>query len=193
MSAQEIPNGYNGYQGSDLAVDAEYLDLDENIIDTTTVGDEILEGVAVTNLGPYDATGVKVQITRSSPYPMTYLGHEVSWDAGTTWVSGDPSYSPLTDTWTIGNLPKGQVYKLVVHQQATAAGTAQFTAKVSGDQYDQNLTNNQDNATLTVREGSPETSKTEADMIPMQETGVPAGALAAAVSVLAAGLVLSRR
>jgi len=124
---------------------------------------------------------------------MTYLGHEVSWDAGTTWVSGDPSYSPLTGTWTIGNLPKGQVYKLVVHQQAAAAGTAQFTAKVLGDQYDQNLTNNQDNATLTVREGSSETSKTEADMIPMQETGVPAGALAAAVSALEAGLVLSRR
>lgn len=68
-AAQETDD--NLQVNSDLAVDAEYLDLDENIINTASVGDEVFEGVAVTNLGPANATGAKVDITRSSQYPLS--------------------------------------------------------------------------------------------------------------------------
>lgn len=193
VSAQETED--NVQIASDLAVDAEYLDLDENIINSASVGDEVFEGVAVTNNLPSTATGVKVTITRSSNYPFEYLEHEVSWDNGATWIYNDPSYNPSTSEWTIGNLPAGAVYKLVVHQRAVATGTAQFTATISGDLPDINATNNQDTATIDVTESSeePEYQVTGAKMVPMQETGASAGLLVAGIFILGAGMVISRR
>jgi hypothetical protein len=189
-TAQETDD--NLQVNSDLAVDAEYLDLDENIINTASVGDEVFEGVAVTNLGPTNATGVKVDIARSSQYPFEYLEHEVSWDNGATWLYNDPSYDPLTSRWTIGNLPVGAVYRLVVHQRATAPGTAQFTATITGDQPDLNVTNNNDTATITIKEsqGAPEA---EAGKVPMQDTGAGAGLLVLGIGILGTGMVISRR
>lgn len=189
-AAQETDD--NLQVNSDLAVDAEYLDLDENIITTASVGDEVFEGVAVTNLGPGNATGVKVDITRSSQYPFEYLEHEVSWDNGANWIYNDPSYDPLTSRWNIGNLPVGAVYKLVVHQRATASGSAQFTATISGDQPDLNTTNNNDTATIIIKE-SQEVPAAGAGMVPMQETGAAAGLLVAGIGILGAGMVISRR
>ncbi|MGB9837300.1 DUF11 domain-containing protein [Methanothermobacter sp.] len=192
VSAQETEDNV---QITDLAVDAEYLDLDENIINSTSVGDEVFEGVAVTNNLPSTATGVKVTITRSSNYPFEYLEHEVSWDNGGTWIYNDPSYNPSTSEWIIGNLPAGAVYKLVVHQRAVETGTAQFTATISGDLPDINASNNQDTANINVTESSeePEYQVTGAKMVPMQETGASAGLLVAGMFILGAGLVISRR
>ena len=97
-------------------------DLDTNTITATFK-------LTVTNNGPLDATGVVVK----DPLPT-----------GATLVSADPAddYDATTGLWTIGALKVDSSAMLTIVLTIDAANNLTNIAEVSGDQPDQNPSNN---------------------------------------------------
>ena len=114
------------------------LRVTKNVNNTTpNYLDNVTFTVAVTNAGPNNATGVSL----SDLLP-----------AGLVWVSDNSggAYNPATGVWTIGNLNVGSVVSLSISALVNATGFINNIANVSGAQYDQNMSNNIANASVTV-------------------------------------------
>ena len=93
-----------------------------------------------TNLGPFDATGVKVTVQ----LPAMAQSITVAASSGTCAVSG------LAATCTFPILRKGANNTLTVTAVAAAAGPFQVSAAVHGDQPDSDPTDNVVNSSATV-------------------------------------------
>jgi len=90
------------------------------------------------NYGPDNATGVKV--TDKLPAGLKFIS-----------ASGNGIYDSSTGIWTIGNLANGATAVLNIIAQPISPNT-QVTniANITGTNYDQNATNDQNNATVNV-------------------------------------------
>ncbi|MDI6644929.1 MAG: carboxypeptidase regulatory-like domain-containing protein [Methanobacteriaceae archaeon] len=103
---------------------------------STNVGQTINFTISVINYGPNNATGV---ILNDLLPP------------GLSFVSATPSqgsYNPATGIWNIGNLNNGATATLQLFATITATGQINNVASVTGNEYDPNLTNNQDVVTI---------------------------------------------
>ncbi len=105
-----------------------------------SLGEIVTFTVGVTNLGPDNATGVKVKDLL--PAGLEYVSSVAP--VGTT-------YQSATGDWTIGNLNNGQQASLQLSAKTTQTGSITNTALKSGeDQYDFNPLNDAASVTLTV-------------------------------------------
>ena len=102
-------------------------------------GGSVTFTLEVENLGPDDATGVKVQETPP---------------AGFTFVSASGgSYDDNSNVWTIGNLTSGSTATIdLTFTAASTAGGYDNQATVSGNEDDPNTNNNTDIVTVDVFE-----------------------------------------
>lgn len=88
--------------------------------------------ITVTNNGPSAATGVTA--TDRLPTGYTYLTHGAA--TGT-------SYNPASAIWTIGNLSNGQTVVLTINATIRSSGNYVNTVRVTGQQKDPDLSNNE--------------------------------------------------
>ncbi|WP_276954546.1 DUF11 domain-containing protein [Methanobrevibacter woesei] len=112
------------------------LVVDKEIISSGNYSDEIIYTITVTNRGPDDATGVTV--TDKLPGSLIFIS------------SDNPDYNPANGVWTIGNLAVGDSVTLTITAKINGTGIIENEAVVSGNEYDQNLTNNNDSVTSDV-------------------------------------------
>jgi uncharacterized repeat protein (TIGR01451 family) len=113
-----------------------------------SVGDEITYYIEVSNLLPFDATGI--EITDKLPSGVTYLDHS----------AGEGIYNPSTGVWTLGNLGSiestflGSIGNTFLHiavkvDEGTVGTTVTNTAEVTAmDQDDANPDN--DSYTIAI-------------------------------------------
>ena len=106
---------------------------------TPNLGQSVLFRINVTNAGPSNANNVRV--TDLLPPGLIYQSSNAS--PGT-------SYNNVTGLWTIGNLNNGATVSLNITALVNQTGSITNVGNVSGNQYDQNLTNNRANATVNV-------------------------------------------
>ena len=97
--------------------------------------DNVIYTIVVTNYGPDDSFNVTVRDVL--PNSLRF-------------ISASGNYNPTTGIWFIGHLAKGQSATLTITAQAIFPGIITNNANVTGSGYDVNLTNNQDNITITV-------------------------------------------
>ena len=71
---------------------------------------------------------------------------------GLIWISDNSNgaYNPETGVWTIGELGVGESITLTIISVANKTGNFTNVANVSGDEYDFNESNNEDNETIEV-------------------------------------------
>lgn len=93
--------------------------------------------LTVSNSGPDVATNVKV--TDVLPEALIWIGDD----------SGG-AYNPETGIWTIGELAVGESITLTIISVANKTGNITNIANVSGDEYDFNESNNEDNESVSV-------------------------------------------
>ena len=99
------------------------------------VGDLVTYTVSTTNNGVNDATNVRV----TDPIPV-----------GVQFVSSSSgAYNPATGVWTVGSLAVGATATLTVQARVVSPNPSTNTAKVTGDQFEPDLTNNSASATIT--------------------------------------------
>ncbi|MBC7119445.1 MAG: DUF11 domain-containing protein [Methanobacteriaceae archaeon] len=196
VTAQEDDDQVEGE--ADLAIDYTVTDIEGNPKTEVSVGDEVVETIAVENLGPDDATGVWVE-------PWIENGHcvidswAVSWDGGETWNEEDPSFY-WTDldypVWDIGDLPVGETYLLVLYSTIDSIyeGSSEIYmgATIYGDQYDPDESNNEDYAVLKVTAQEPVREPVKAGEVPMQPTGAPLALAILSVLMTIAGLIVPK-
>src|SRR5262249_32275428 len=126
------------------------------------VGQTITFTLVVGNRGPDAATDVIV----SDPLP-----------AGLTFVSATASqgaYDPGTGIWTGGTLPPGGTAVLQVTALTTAVGPTVNGAAVRADQFDPDLSNNQDAVSLVGMQPAGTVSKRDF----LSNTNAPADPIA---------------
>ena len=97
------------------------------------VGSQVVFTLDASNIGPSDATGVKV--TDILP-------------GGYTFVSADPllAYNSTTGIWSIGSLALNGSATLHITAKVKAAGSYDNIASIKGDQFDPQPDNDTDNA-----------------------------------------------
>ena len=112
------------------------------------VGDTIAFTVTLTNAGPANATNVSV----TDPLP-----------AGLTFTGSNPTqgnYAPATGVWTVGTLANNATVVLTLQALVVGASPSTNTAAVShSDEFDPNLGNNSDTATVTPQQADLAVSK----------------------------------
>ncbi|MFN3266088.1 MAG: DUF11 domain-containing protein, partial [Deinococcales bacterium] len=129
-------------------VNARIKDIDLAIVKTvnptsTFLGGEATYVMLVSNEGENDASGVVV----SDPLP-----------AGVTFISGETSNGGTVTfangvlTAQVGSLPRGQSATVTVQVKTNRVGTFTNTARVSGNEPETNLQNNQSSATIEVKQ-----------------------------------------
>lgn len=93
--------------------------------------------LTVNNSGPDVATNVKVNDVLPE---------------GLIWIADDSNgaYNPETGIWTIGELAVGESITLTIISVANKTGNITNVANVSGDEYDFNESNNEDNESVFV-------------------------------------------
>jgi uncharacterized repeat protein (TIGR01451 family) len=172
------------------------LYVEKSFKDWTAPFDQVKKGdivefiIEAGNHGPMDGTNVLVTDTFNPDF-MDIIAWAISYDGGVTWMEMDPAFDPITGIWTIGTLPYGgaiNFYLLSIIGTITVSGTtATEEAVISGDQYDPDLTNNEDSVTIDIlsEPKPPEPNGT----IPMQPTGAPLAALLLAVLMVFAGFI----
>jgi uncharacterized repeat protein (TIGR01451 family) len=143
-------NGQNYVEGSQNSdIDPTDLAINKDVdMDTVNYGDYDYYYITVTNNGPDNATGVTV--TDPVISGLHIVEWSVSWDGGLTRNDSDASFDPDTGVWTIGNMTNGDVYWLDISCIMNTTGIITNTATITGNQYDPNPENNQDNATVTI-------------------------------------------
>jgi gliding motility-associated-like protein/uncharacterized repeat protein (TIGR01451 family) len=92
------------------------------------IGSTIVLSIDATNIGPYDATGVKVTNILQSGY--TYQS------------TSSGNYDPIAGVWTIGNLKKGLSDKLTINVKVNNTGNYLNIAIIAAIEPDPNLANN---------------------------------------------------
>ncbi|MDO4724602.1 MAG: SdrD B-like domain-containing protein [Comamonadaceae bacterium] len=95
---------------------------------TPNVGDTVRFTLEVKNLGPADATGVKVVDQLPSGYEFV--------------AAQSPAYDVATGVWTLGNLANGASASLWIDAKVKPAGDYRNTATVDSDQSDTVQSNN---------------------------------------------------
>lgn len=118
------------------------LSLETSTPEAVVAGQQLTYMLVVTNRGPSNATGVTV----ASALP-----------AGVTYVSATPSQGTVAEsagtlTVTLGNLAVGAqaTIAVIVDVSAAARGTLINDARVSGNETETNLTNNEDRVSTQV-------------------------------------------
>ncbi|MDP1816062.1 MAG: SdrD B-like domain-containing protein [Leadbetterella sp.] len=96
------------------------------------VGDTVIFNVKATNFGPTDATNVVVTDILPTGYNLVSVNSTKG-----TWVGA---------SWNIGNMANGDSEDLFITAKVIAPGGYLNTASISGDQPEQNLSNNQSSA-----------------------------------------------
>ncbi len=115
----------SGAEQTDLGVTVS-LDTEQ----VTTIPAEVELTLGVTNAGPAEATGVRVQVN----VPQT--GIEL------VEQTGDGVFDPAVGHWTVPSVPQGGSATAVLRLRVTRAGHWSFNATVSGDQPDPKFPNN---------------------------------------------------
>jgi uncharacterized repeat protein (TIGR01451 family) len=135
---------------ADIAVEKEFIDDNDYVINTANYGDTVYIIVKVRNNGPDNATGVVISDMVPSGLNRIYSGY-ISYDGGLSWDNG-AVYDPITGLWNIGVLPSGAEYWLAIETNVTGSNmTIVNYANVSAvDQYDWNNNNNNTSASLYV-------------------------------------------
>ena len=72
--------------------------------------------------------------------------------SGSSFKASRGTYDPVTGIWTIGDLANQSTVILTIVAEALKEGVVVNEAYVESDTYDPNMTNNYDNATVTVEE-----------------------------------------
>ena len=146
------------------------------------VGDKVQYKVTVVNLGPDTAVNTRAVI--ELPKELKLLDFKPS--RGT--------YDPETGIWTIGDLAPGEEVTLLLDAEALASGKIVVKASVESDTYDNDLSNNNDSAEITVDEVIvPPEAEPQADNVPiMHATGNPIAMVLLALIALA-GAALRRK
>jgi uncharacterized repeat protein (TIGR01451 family)/fimbrial isopeptide formation D2 family protein len=106
--------------------------------DTVKVGEKVEFTIVVRNLGP--DTAVNTRAYDVLPDGLKLISFKVS--RGT--------YDPVTGIWNIGDMAKGESATLSIVAKALVVGEIVNEAYVESDTYDNNTSNNYDNATVTV-------------------------------------------
>ena len=111
----------------------------------------------VNNTRPNYLENIKFTITAHNNGPDTTTGVVVldKLPNGLKFISSNGDYDPVTGIWAVGTLTNGQEAILNIMAQVTTSNT-QITniASINGDNYDQNSSNNQSNATVIVNAAS---------------------------------------
>ena len=104
------------------------------------VGEKVTFTIVVINFGP--DTAVNTRAFDVLPEGLKLISFKVSHGV----------YDPITGVWTIGDLKNGESASLTIVAEALKTGVIVNEAYVVSDTYDPNMTNNYDNATVTVVE-----------------------------------------
>ena len=105
------------------------------------VGDTIAFTVSLTDAGPASATNVGV--IDLLPAGLTFAGANLT----------QGNYAPATGTWTVGTLASNATVVLTLQALVVSSSPSTNTAAVSHtDQFDPNLGNNSDTATVTPQQ-----------------------------------------
>ena len=113
-----------------------------------TVGEVIRFAIEVVNNGPDNAENVKVKEIMDDSLILK------SFKAS----AGD--FDKVTKTWDIDSLDYGESASLMIEAVAAREGIAENHVSASSDNYDPDLSNNDDYATVNVTEDEPETPDT---------------------------------
>ena len=124
-----------GSYSSDIPPAADLV-VDKEIVFSGNYSDEIIYTITVTNRGPNDATGVTV--TDKLPDSLIFIS------------SDNLNYNSANGVWTIGNLAVGDYVTLTITAKINGTGIIENEAVVSGNEYDHNLTNNDDSVTSDI-------------------------------------------
>ncbi|WP_407374145.1 hypothetical protein [Methanobrevibacter sp.] len=103
--------------------------------------DKIKWTVTVTNNGPDTATGVVVQ--ESLPESLVWIDD-----------NGYGKYNHVSGVWDVGNLKNGESKSLIVTTLVNATGSFTNFVSVSGNEFDNNKSNNKDNKSVNVANAS---------------------------------------
>ena len=129
------------------------LTKDANVTNTT-VGEKFSYNITVINDGP--DTAINARVYDVLPKGLKLLSYEAS--------KGE--YNPKNGTWTIGDMEYGEEVTLEIHVKALISGKIINEARVESDTYDNDTSNNNDSATVIVKED-------HIPDIPMLPTGNP--------------------
>ena len=129
------------------------LTKDANVTNTT-VGEKFSYNITVINDGP--DTAINARVYDVLPKGLKLLSFEAS--------KGE--YNPKNGTWTIGDMEYGEEVTLEIHVKALISGKIINEARVESDTYDNDTSNNNDSATVVVKED-------HIPDIPMLPTGNP--------------------
>ena len=141
------------------------------------VGDKITYAISVINRGP--DTAVNARAFDILPKGLKLISFKVS--KGT--------FDPATGKWMIGDLAPGEKVTLLLVTEALISGQIINEATVESDTYDNDTSNNYDNATVNVTEVPEEP---EVPSVPkMHPTGNPLAMVLLALLVL--GTTIFRR
>jgi len=156
---------------------------------TPDVGDVVTFAVVVSNAGPDDATGVRIE-------------HRLP--AGLAYVSASPgqgAYDPASGVWSVGSLGAGASQTLYVRARVTSPSAAAATARVvAAGQYDPDPTNGSAVAAVAPRRSdlalsavasntSPQVGELVTFTFTVAASGPDSAEGVAVRSLLAAGLV----
>ena len=174
------PNESNNYDNSSINVIsiADLMIIKDANVTKVTVGDKFSYIITVINNGP--DTAINVRVYDTLPKGLKLLGFEAS----------KGSYDPKTGIWSIGDLENGERVTLRIDVKALVTGEIINEAYVESDTFDNNTSNNYDNATVTVVDEPPYNPPNHP--IPMLPTGNPLlFALLALIAIV--GVTLRRK
>ena len=174
------PNESNNYDNSSINVIsiADLMIIKDANVTKVTVGDKFSYIITVINNGP--DTAINVRVYDTLPKRLKLLGFEAS----------KGSYDPKTGIWSIGDLENGERVTLRIDVKALVTGEIINEAYVESDTFDNNTSNNYDNATVTVVDEPPYNPPNHP--IPMLPTGNPLlFALLALIAIV--GVTLRRK
>ena len=104
-------------------------------------GDLVKWAISVFNRGPDSANGVVV----NDLLPKSLI-----------WISDNSldKYDAATGIWNVGTINKGETKTLEIITKVNATGLFTNNVSVSGNEFDYNMSNNQDNETINVSKAS---------------------------------------
>ncbi|MGC9516472.1 MAG: hypothetical protein ACP5C3_02085, partial [Methanomicrobiales archaeon] len=143
-----------------------------------TINDTIFFTYIVQNRGP--DTAVESRVIDVLPAGLQYVSSSANYG----------SYNPQTGIWTIGDLPKDAVARLIIRCIVTRTGRITNKAKVESLTYDPILDDTVATATVDVQsKPKPANGK----KIPMQKTGIPISIILIAILMVFAGIIVPKR
>ena len=136
------PNESNNYDNSSIKVIAiaDLMIIKNANVTKVTVGDKFSYMLVVINKGP--DTAVSARVYDTLPKGLKLLSFKAS--KGT--------YDPKTGIWSIGDLENGERVTLQIYVKALISGEIINEARVESDTFDNDTSNNYDNATVIVEE-----------------------------------------